>query len=472
MELAGSAAFSQLYDGGTIRLGLESGDHPNLLPGPLREPDVSAAAFLEPGRIARELQRHPSDRYLTFAPPAAYYVKGYLWTRGERDWPALENERGTLFGIPDVLGYNPVQLPRYWSWIRAVNPLPIFYNASVLPEPTLEQMRLLGARFLIVPEGVPLPRDIAGRIVTAEGGYRLYEIFGWQPRASVVGDWRVVPDPAEALRVVVDDGFDPSRLAVLERDPGIPPPAPPPGEAASRAPGTATYREAVPEDVRITVDANAPSIVVVRNNWDAGWSATVDGRPAPVLRADYFRQGVPVPPGRHRLRLVYRDPLIARGLVASGIVWSMIVVAFLAALAVERRARRRAPHRGEDAGAAPRRGAEMPPGRPDAVPAEVRSDIPSAGVSTDAVPDSAGVSADGHRRFGARRGLAPAGSGLSRSATEREREAVQGGGHHEEVSVADDDGAVLEHSADHRAEQVRSERDRRRSDVAEPLGED
>ena len=49
-----------------------------------------------------------------------------------QDWPALAMERGTLFGVRDVLGYNPVQLPRYWTYIRAANAPAVFYNASVM----------------------------------------------------------------------------------------------------------------------------------------------------------------------------------------------------------------------------------------------------------------------------------------------------------------------------------------------------
>jgi hypothetical protein len=340
-ELAAAAAFAQLYQGGTVRLGLESGDHANLLPGPLRAPDVAERAFLRTGPIARFLADHPGDRYFTYAPPASNYVKGYLWTQGERDWPALENERGTLFGIRDVFGYNPVQLPRYWSWIRAVNPLPIFYNASVLPRPTLQQLRLLGARYLIIPKGVPLPGDVTGSIVATEDGYDLYEVFGSQPRASVVSEWSVADDAAEALRTVLEPRFDPGAEAVLERGPGI---TPTPSGGVAASPGAASYREAAPEDVRVSVRAPAPSILVVRTNWDEGWTATVDGAPAPVLRADYFRQGVPVPAGRHEVRLVYRDARIGSGLLASAITWSVLIASLLAAVVVERS--RRAPGSG------------------------------------------------------------------------------------------------------------------------------
>src|SRR5437867_2734502 len=99
--------------------------------------------------------------------------------------------------------------------------------------------------------------------------------------------WNVATGPLSALRAVVEPGFDPAQRVVLERDPGISVPRLP-------APGVATYAEAEPEDVRLSVEASVPSIVLVRNSYDEGWSATVDGRPAPVLPADGFLQAVAV----------------------------------------------------------------------------------------------------------------------------------------------------------------------------------
>jgi hypothetical protein len=130
----------------------------------------------------------------------------------------------------------------------------------------------------------------------------------------VVTDWSVVHDGGVALDAVLGRGFDPSATAVVEGNPLMEP-------IPGTAPGSAAYREPRPEDVRIDADANGPSLVVVRNTWERGWSATVDGRPAPLVRADLFLQAVPVPAGSHVVRLVYRDPAIAQGLVGSAAVW-------------------------------------------------------------------------------------------------------------------------------------------------------
>jgi hypothetical protein len=325
-ELLAGAIWSSMYRGGTVYLGLETGTHAALVAAPLRWPDVDLHAYLSPGPIARTLQRSgPSDgRYLAWILPDANFNKGYLFTRKEPDWPAMLIGRSVLFEVPDTLGYSPVQLPGYWAYIHATNRLPVFYNAAVLQVPTLTDLRLLGARYLIIPQGIPspLPPGVSGRTIETEGAYRLVEIDDADPRASVVPSWTVVSGERAALDAVREPGFDPAAVAVLETDPGSTP-------SAGSTTGTAAYREVAPEDVRIEAEASLPSILLVRNAWDEGWSATLDGRSVPVLRTDGFLQGIALPSGRHDVRLTYREPAIGTGLALSGIAWLGFAVALV-----------------------------------------------------------------------------------------------------------------------------------------------
>lgn len=337
VDLLGSAVTSSAYTGGTVYVGLEGQDHPTLAFGPLRWPNVPLDQYLGPGPIARTLQAvGPNDgRYLAWIPPAAYFNKGYLFTQRPYDWPALLLGRAIVFGLDDVLGYSPIQLPRYWSYIRATDRLPVFYNASVLNLPSDEDVRLLGIRFVIAAEGVGLPPGLIGTLERRDHGYELFQLTGWQPRVSVVPHWTQT-DGVHALAAVLERGFNPAIEAVVEGAPTIP------HAPAAAPPGSATYSEVHPEDVRVTVDATAPSMVVIRNAWDRGWSATVDGRTVPVLRADYFLQGVPVPAGQHEIRLTYGDPTIAAGIALSCVVWLVFVVAFAWLVWAGLRRRRRA----------------------------------------------------------------------------------------------------------------------------------
>lgn len=334
VELAVSAVVSQLTPvGHTVELNLEAGAHPNLVPQPLALPRVDASAFTTPTAFVPRLTA-THDRYLTWAPPASSFEKGYLFMQLEPDWPALAMERGTLFGVHDALGYNPVQLPRYWSFIRARTPLPVFYNAAVVDLPTPRDIRLLGVRYLVVPTGVPPPLD--GSVVERTGGYDLVELDDRQPRASVVTDFHIVEAAGDAVRAIMSPAFDPARLAVLEGDPGIEP-------AAGAGSGVATYSETSPEYVTIDVTATAPAIVVVRTSFDEGWGATVDGRAATVVPVDGFLQGVVVTAGTHRIEMTYRDDAVTRGVQLGIAAWLLLAVSWGAALVNgRRRARSRA----------------------------------------------------------------------------------------------------------------------------------
>jgi hypothetical protein len=342
VELVGSAIWSQLsVQGDTIRTGLEAGEHENLIPQPLPFPEVDAAAFVEPTAFVPRL-RQDADRYLTWAPPAAYFEKGYLFMQLAPDWPALSMERGSLFGVRDVLGYNPVQLPRYWSYIRARSRLPIFYNASVIDLPTPRDIRLLGVRYLVIPTGIASP--LPGEVVDRAQGYDLVELDDRQPLVSVVPRWQVAPSASAAIRQVLPVDFDPEDRAVLEGDPGI--------EMSPQAiAGTALVTHEASQELAAQVDAHGPSIVVVRASYDDGWTATVDGRPTPLLPVDGFLQGIAVDAGSHDVRLVYRDDAITDGIVAGLAVWGAIVVAFALSWTLGRARRRRplagGPPRGE-----------------------------------------------------------------------------------------------------------------------------
>jgi membrane protein YfhO len=332
VELLTGAVWSSAYRGGTVYFGLESAEHPVLVHGPLRWPGVDLHRYLTPGPIARAIAERGDGRYLAWVPPAAYFNKGYLFTQAEADWPALLLGRAIPFELHDVLGYSPIQVPRYWSFIRATNRLPVFYNAAVIQVPSVEDVRLFGVRYLIAHESQSLPPGIAGEIVASERGYRLYELEAAEPHVSVTSVWTVVNGGPEALEAVLTEGFDPAATAVVEGDPGIEPIRP-------DAPGTATYSELRPEDVRISVRADAPSLVVVRNVWEPGWTATVDGAPAPVLRADYLLQAVPIPEGDHDVRIAYREPTIGLGIALSAVAWALLALAAGVAAAITRRRR-------------------------------------------------------------------------------------------------------------------------------------
>jgi hypothetical protein len=329
IELVASAVYAQTYEGGTVFTGLETGEHPALVPQVLRSPSLSEDDYLVATPIVGHIRRHPG-RYATWAPPAAFYEKGYLWMRSPLDWPALAPSRGSLFGIPDALGYNPVQLPRYWRFIRSTNELSVFYNASVLNVPSPEDVRVLGLRYLVVPTGIEPP--VGGRVVEEAGGYSLWELDDTQPLSTVSSVVEFVDDLPSAMDKVTSSGFDPSEQAVLELSTEVSTCV---GECPPSVPAVTTPISG--SELVIQIPESGGGILTIRNAYEAGWRAAADGRAATTIPVDGFLQGVVLPPGAREVVLTYHDDAVVLGLALGAGLWLVLLSAPIVALAFERR---------------------------------------------------------------------------------------------------------------------------------------
>jgi hypothetical protein len=325
-------------------------DAASTYPGP-----VSLDTWLKPPRMVRLIRAEGSGRYMSFAPRELGRSGGYLGHQEPSDGPLLGNGQSMLFGLREAQGYNPVQLLRYWEFFRFRADSNINYNASFLKHVRSFQLNLLQVAFLIQPSG--RVQVLPGRDVAREGSWTLRGVQDPAPRASFLTSCRSVPDSDAALRAVYTPRFFPGRVVVLDSGPPV--------RCGPRRPGgTVGYREPGPQEVQLDVSAPAAGVVLVRNSWDENWHATVDGRPAPVLHADYLLQGVPVPAGRHTVVLRYDDPPIGYGLAGSAVAVALLVGAILVA---RRRKRRQAAPAPEQTARKPEPVAAQEPSSPPAV---------------------------------------------------------------------------------------------------------
>jgi uncharacterized membrane protein YfhO len=90
------------------------------------------------------------------------------------------------------------------------------------------------------------------------------------------------------------------------------------GEAAMRRPGS--------DRIEIRVRATAASAVVVREAWAPGWTAQLDGRPAPVWLADGRHLAVRVPGGSSRVLLEYTPPSRAAAVAVSAAAAALVAM--------------------------------------------------------------------------------------------------------------------------------------------------
>jgi hypothetical protein len=284
-------------------------------------PSVIAAEYTRDGPIVDALRSSPHDgRFMSYAPgllktPAEFF-RGYLLFREKPYWDLMANQRGLLFGLEDAQGHGPVQVLRYWKFLRAVTDRRIKYSTAIFLDPPPVAFDLLQVTSL-VGSADEAPARRLRRVVT-EGDWAVYEVPDPVERVSLVSSWTMVDSSEQALQAVVRPGFDASREMILEEDPGIP-------SSSGPAAGTVEYEERGTQGAEIQVRAESPALVLIRNVYDKNWTATLDGDPAKLLAADYLIQGIAVPPGRHTIVLRYVDPSIATGLIISFFGLSLLI---------------------------------------------------------------------------------------------------------------------------------------------------
>lgn len=72
-----------------------------------------------------------------------------------------------------------------------------------------------------------------------------------------------------------------------------------------------------PNDAVVDVTADGVSFLVASVTNHRYWTASIDGKPAPIVPTNVCFQGVIVPPGRHTIVFMYRNPLIRVGAIIS-----------------------------------------------------------------------------------------------------------------------------------------------------------
>jgi hypothetical protein len=189
----------------------------------------------------------------------------------------------------------------------------------------------MGVRYLVTTDDPPWPPRPNGRprvpgleLVERAGPVLVFEVPGALPRDFTAGE-AVVAGDREALSRLGRSRFPIARRVVLHDPDAARHPAAPAGrkrlEVLDQRPGR----------VLLAVERDAPGWLVALLTRFPGWRATVDGRPAPLYRANVAFTAVPVPAGRHRVELDYRPASVRWGLAISGI--SLVLLAALGAAA-------------------------------------------------------------------------------------------------------------------------------------------
>ena len=106
------------------------------------------------------------------------------------------------------------------------------------------------------------------------------------------------------------------------------------GRIAGATQKTAAVRYPTQNSVVIDAQSATGGLVVLHDTWSRGWTARVDGKPAPILPVNLISRGVMVGPGRHRIDMEYEPYGFRTGLSISA---AGLIALLIAASSVSRR---------------------------------------------------------------------------------------------------------------------------------------
>jgi len=164
-------------------------------------------------------------------------------------------------------------------------------DASTFP---LRALKAAGVRFVVTPAS----RDDLECVARTEDE-NLYRVRNPAPRVSFFrgdpdgpfgGEWP--PDPSQA-------------------------PAPHAAAGQTQPEAQVNYFRTSSDEIRIEAHLAVSGFVTVLESYDAGWSATMDGKPARVMLANGFAISVPAVAGRHSIVMRYRTPGAREGILLS-----------------------------------------------------------------------------------------------------------------------------------------------------------
>ncbi|TAK26196.1 MAG: hypothetical protein EPO26_00555 [Chloroflexota bacterium] len=218
-------------------------------------------------------------------------------------WPPSS---ALILRLGDVAtGNHPLELAdfhRYWSAIES--------RSSVLYDQ-------LGARYLVAPRSAPVDQSKFSPVLESGGDLTVYENSRAVGAARLIGRTESTTHDRviERMRQI-----DLTRTAIVEGP-------------DTNADGFADLRvgRIGTGAMRITLPSNhSGGYVVVAESWYPGWRATVDGRPADVVRSNFLFLGVRVGPEDRQveLRFIPTDWAWSIALATVGVVGAIVAAAW------------------------------------------------------------------------------------------------------------------------------------------------
>ena len=196
-------------------------------------------------------------------------------------------------------------------------------------------IKALNVSRVVVADTVRLPEGVQP---VYDGEFRILDVNGL-PRALLVHEVRFVPRDTDARDLIVNDRVDLRRTALLAGESPIAGDALPGG--GPRAGDVVRITRESPNELALTVEADAPGYLIVNDTFFPGWRCEVDGSPRDITRANVAFRAVPIDAGPHEVVFRYRPWRALAGVtLAASTVIGIAAIGVARAMRARRRPRR------------------------------------------------------------------------------------------------------------------------------------
>lgn len=239
----------------------------------------------------------------------------------------LKPNSNIVYGFPSLRVHNPLLPARFADFaVLCGAHLDDFRNQSY--SDVTELVDLASIKYLVT-QFKPLPARYKQVYVSSEG-ISVYENPHSLPEAYLVANCHFVDSKAEARAMLTVATFNPRQQVILEQ-----------GESSLVAAEIASLPQcakpivaltpARPNPNRVSVSYSSPeaSCLVLTDTFYPGWQATIDGKDAAILQANFLFRAVMVPAGDHTVSFEY-DPFSFKLGVALALLSFLFMSVFIA----------------------------------------------------------------------------------------------------------------------------------------------
>jgi hypothetical protein len=245
----------------------------------------------------------------------------------------LKPNYNIVFGIDCVKVHNPLMPARFARWSQACGAdLDVFRNQSYKFQNLTRAVDLSGIKYLVTQfTNLPAPYRC---VFTTDQGIKIFENPKALPQNYYCAKIKLRTDGEAALKDLeqskyeIDDGvvIETSNLSEslknsledMQRS-----------QANTKDQIVAAPNLNSSETSGSILEFNSafdkPKLLIISNTYYPGWKATIDGRPAEIMHANYMFQAIYLPPGAHHINVAFSSDHLRYGLIAAAAALSLIL---------------------------------------------------------------------------------------------------------------------------------------------------